>query len=626
MKKLLGLLFAAGLVAASTTLVVQCKNDKKYELNVAEVSKAIASKLGEQPFDSIEAVQEQLKKIFITGIKSVKANEIVGSKNVHFKLDLIKGYKIDKQEFELKDILSGPVVTPEVGTNGVQAALDTVIKNKEFSSVEKAIEAAKTVKLAECLILDGEPTNVEKTITIKVKADTGYNLTEGSKTEFSVEWRLVESTPIDKDTTIAELEKKVKDQDFATLQDAIDKVQSKKITGIKTIVAEVPSTATKDVTLNVTVTPNDEYSLGTWDGKTTITIKVPTELEINKANVDNALKIITGPYESNELAINAIKAIVNDTFLVVDVTSNTRAFTSVTFTVKVSAKTGYKLAADIENGTSLVLEIGKEDIEINKADVDEVLAKISGPFNNLVDAVEAITNIKDSRFEFSEILNYDDPSSGNGYREVTFKIPVNVKTGYKLASDLENGTTRKLWIGDESSSSNISTDYIQESLDNAVKNQEFADAEAASNAAREVKFKAGVSIDGKIVNQENTITLKVKPSPGYKFVAGAKTTFTATWLTAKIEVSTSYVNNAIKTVVNANDVTYGIKEDAKTAIEGVLKSDTWKDKVTGVVTTTGAAVEGSSAKGTYSVVLEAIEGYRLNGDATISGDYQLEIK
>ncbi|PPE04454.1 hypothetical protein EELLY_v1c01290 [Entomoplasma ellychniae] len=625
MKKLLGLLAAAGLVAASTTLVVQCKNDKKYALNVAEVSKTIASKLGEQPFDSIEAVQEQLKKIIITGIKSVKANEIVGSKNVHFKLDLIKGYKIDKQEFELKDILSGPVVTPEVGTNGVQAALDTVIKNKKFSSVEKAIEAAKTVDLAKCLILDGEPTNVGETITIKVKGDTGYNLTEGSKTEFSAEWRLVKSTPIDKDTTIAELEKEVKDQEFATLQDAIDKVQSKKITGIKTIVAEVSSTPTKDVTFNVTVTPNDEYSLGTWDGKTTITIKVPTELEINKANVDNALNIITGPYESNELAINAIKAIANDTFLVVDVTSNTRAFTSVTFTVKVSAKTGYKLAADIENGTSLVLEIGKEDIEINKADVDEVLAQISGPFNNLADAVEAITKIEDSRFKFSEI-DYDDPSSGNGYREVTFKIPVNVSPGYKLASDLENGTTRKLWIGNQSSSWNISTDYIQELLDNAVKNQEFADAEAAFTATRTVKFKAGVSLDGKIDNQENTIILNVKPSPGYKFAANAKTSFTATWLTSKIEVSISDVDDAIKAVVNANDVTYGTKQEAKAAIEGVLKSDTWKDKITGNVTTTGDAVEGSSAKGTYSVVLKAVEGYKINGNATISGDYQLEIK
>ncbi|WP_036268968.1 lipoprotein, partial [Mesoplasma seiffertii] len=106
-------------------------------------------------------------------------------------------------------------VDQEVSTDEVQALLDTAVNEKEFADENAAINAAEGIKLPKGLQLDGEPTNSNQIITLKVKAKDGYKIADGQVTSFSATW--VQTPIMVEDTTSigASLTELVNGKEFA---------------------------------------------------------------------------------------------------------------------------------------------------------------------------------------------------------------------------------------------------------------------------------------------------------------------------------------------------------------------------------------------------------------------------
>ncbi|ATQ35621.1 lipoprotein [Mesoplasma entomophilum] len=190
----------------------------------------------------------------------------------------------------------------EVVTTGVQALLDAAVKDKVFESDAKAIEALKAVKLTTGLVLDGEPT------------------AKGSETKEEAE------------TTEKTFTVKVKaDKGYKLAKDSLTSF-------------EVKASVTTG-----TVTPED-------------TEVVTTGVQ---ALLDEAVK--DKVFESDAKAIEALKAVKLTTGLVLDgeptakgsETKEEAETTEKTFTVKVKADKGYKLATDSLTSFDVIANVKK---------------------------------------------------------------------------------------------------------------------------------------------------------------------------------------------------------------------------------------------------------------------------
>ncbi|WP_036246750.1 hypothetical protein, partial [Mesoplasma chauliocola] len=136
---------------------------------------------------------------------------------------------------------------------------------------------------------------------------------------------------------------------------------------------------------------------------------------------------------------------------------------------------------------------------------------------------------------------------------------------------------------------------IQTAAEFAVNGKPYATIEAAQEDITNAVIRAVTGVASVIYPKEiskdwsdETIKFTVKLKENY-VIEGKNDFSVKAKVGSDITVSTDAVNAAIKAVVNATNVTYATKEEAKSAIEGVLLSDAWKDQVTGVVTTTGEA-------------------------------------
>ncbi|WP_036268795.1 hypothetical protein, partial [Mesoplasma seiffertii] len=90
---------------------------------------------------------------------------------------------------------------------------------KEFADETAAITAAKKTQLADGVELDGEPTNSDHTITIKVKAENGYKIADGQETTFTATW-VQGKKDIDKEALIKNIEDFLGEGKFASIDEA----------------------------------------------------------------------------------------------------------------------------------------------------------------------------------------------------------------------------------------------------------------------------------------------------------------------------------------------------------------------------------------------------------------------
>ncbi|AGY41543.1 membrane-associated lipoprotein precurser [Mesoplasma florum W37] len=184
----------------------------------------------------------------------------------------------------------------EVATTGVQALLDAAVKDKEFESDAKAIDALKAVKLTTGLVLDGEPTvkadtakeATEKTFIVKVKADKGYKLADKSVTSFEVKAIIKESetvTPGEKTelnstliqtsaVEVADLSSTTLEADILTALSAANASANLKTAELKVTIAGEEGSKT------YTLEPKDENS--SYSGSLLLTVTETVEQQGNE--------------------------------------------------------------------------------------------------------------------------------------------------------------------------------------------------------------------------------------------------------------------------------------------------------------------------------------------------------
>ncbi|ALD66589.1 lipoprotein [Spiroplasma cantharicola] len=118
----------------------------------------------------------------------------------------------------------------------------------------------------------------------------------------------------------------------------------------------------------------------------------------------------------------------------------------------------------------------------------------------------------------------------------------------------------------------VSTKEVQNTLDAAVKDKEFANKQQAIDALKAVVLVEGLEIDGEPVASEKfeeiTIDVKVKAKDGYKIKDGDKTDFSvkATIKEKIVEVSTSAVQAALDATTNGKD--FENKDEAIATVKG----------------------------------------------------------
>ncbi|ASZ09376.1 hypothetical protein CK556_03415 [Mesoplasma chauliocola] len=270
------------------------------------------------------------------------------------------------------------------------------------------------------------------------------------------------------------------------------------------------------------------------------------------------------------------------------------------FNVVVEAKTGYVLADDIKDGkTSITLSIGKADIAVAKADVDQLLSTLSADdkhYETNEKAVEAIKGLTSEKFSIK-----DATAVTRGYSNVTFNVVVEAKTGYVLADDIKDGKTSiTLSIGKKDTP--INKDEVVAALENEVKDQEFATLQAAIHKVQ-AKTIAGIksitAIEKSVLknSEDKTLEVTVLADDGYILDSWDGKTDIAIKVTVaddREELSSVIKTKALEEIEVAHDATL--------SEQNIL--DALVEKNLGLVTT-GLNVEGTLSNDSKSAIIKA---------------------
>ncbi|AVP49333.1 lipoprotein [Williamsoniiplasma luminosum] len=630
MKKLLSLLGSIAMVATTAATVVACnpnKNDETTTLVRVGETKTIdipANLIKGYDVETIEA-NEKSKDPFLGGVSFTKTKiTFKGIKEGTTTIEL-RGHKNGENDqtpkvliktftIEVKDKL---VPTP-VKTNEVKKAIDKAISGESFESDDAAITEIKNVlespdwknKLTGSVFINKDGNKY----TVKLEAAPNYVL-EGNATITGI-------------VNIAPTLIKVNTNEVKAAIDPIANPETPFATkelAIKAIENVLKSDAWKDkVTGDVTIDgAGKNYSVvltaatgHELEGNATITGIVniaPTLIKVNTNEVKAAIDPIANPetpFATKELAIKAIENVLKSDAWKDKVTGDvTIDGAGKNYSVVLTAATGHELEG---NATITgIVNIAPTLIKVNTNEVKAAIDPIANPetpFATKELAIKAIENVLKSD-AWKDKVTGDVTIDGAGKN---YSVVLTAATGHEL----EGNATITGIVNIAPTLIKVNTNEVKAAID-PIANPEtpFATKELAIKAIENVlksdawkdKVTGDVTIDGAGKNYSVVLTA----ATGHELEGNATITGIVNIAPTLIKVNTNEVKAAIDPIANP-ETPFATKELAIKAIENVLKSDAWKDKVTGDVTIDGAGKN-------YSVVLTAATGHELEGNATITG-------
>ncbi|WP_339030639.1 lipoprotein [Spiroplasma endosymbiont of Cantharis nigra] len=638
MKKLLGLLGAAGLVATTSATVVACgKEDDGEKIESLEFSnlesKKITINLGKKTDKAVVKSVSNVKESILTVtfgevgdngdvVVTITPSKLPKDKDVKETITITYGVEVEGKQNVLSTKKINVTVkkdtsveVKEVLTNEVQSILDATVKEKEFSTKQEAVNVVKAAQLGEGLQLDGEPTTKgdtdDVTVNVVVKAKDGYKIKDGEETKFSV---IAKVTGVIKEVSTsgvkAALEATTSGKEFETKQEAIDAVKAVKLAEGLQIDGEPTSEGeTENITINVVVKAKEGYKIK--DGEETefsvnAKIKIPLK-EVSTSGVKAALDATTSgkEFDNKQQAIEAVKAVklAEGLELVGDPTTKGET-EDITIDVVVKAKEGYKIKDGEETEFSVNAKIKIPLKEVSTSGVQSALeATTSGKeFDNKQKAIEAVKNAQ--LVEGLEVVG--DPTTKGETEDITIDVVVKAKEGYKIkdGEETEFSVNAKIKIPLKE----VSTSGVQSALEATTSGKEFDNKQKAIEAVKNAQLVEGLEVVGdpttKGETEDITIDVVVKAKEGYKIKDGEETEFS---VNAKIkiplkEVSTSGVQSALEATTSGKEF-----DNKQKAIEAVKNAQL----VEGLEFDGEPTSEGETENITINVVVKATEGYAI---------------
>ncbi|WP_034971193.1 lipoprotein, partial [Mesoplasma melaleucae] len=385
MKKLLGFLAAVTLATNGVILAVSCSND--VDDKKTDLSKVINVKDLGKLTDAKEATVKAALKAKNTTLNTDEIKLTITA----LKAAEVKNYTVIVEPKTDSTVYSGKVegikFNTETGVDDVKLSKSVIddelanLRKNTYASNEDAIKAIKAVssegfevKDATVKSADSVRSFADQAFDVTVVAKSGYVL-DGFDGKTSVTLSIGKAdVAVVRDTVVAELEKEVKDQEFASLQAAIDKVQTKSITGIKSITAveKQARRSSEDKNLEVSVVAAAGYTLGDWDGKTVIGVKVtvaPTLKDLSTDLTVNALGELKDKSEATILAeIKTKNSNVAEAELVITDITDTGA--------KIGVKENSTVYNALTNPIQVTFTIKKADEKVKTADVKTAIDNV----------------------------------------------------------------------------------------------------------------------------------------------------------------------------------------------------------------------------------------------------------
>ncbi|WP_339033524.1 lipoprotein [Spiroplasma endosymbiont of Cantharis rufa] len=559
MKKLLGLLGAAGLVATTSATVVACGNEdggeKIEDLEFSKLeSKKITINLGKKTDKAVVKSVSNVKESILTVtfgevsdngdvVVTITPTKLPKDKDVKETITITYGVEVEGKQDVLstkkinvtvkKDTSS---VVKEVLTNEVQGILDATVKEKEFSTKQEAVNAIKTAKLAEGLQFDGEPTTKgetgDVTVNVVVKAKDGYKIKDGEETKFSV---IAKVTGVVKEVSTSgvqsALEATTSGKDFKSKQEAIDAVKTAKLAdGLQFDGEPTSEGETGNVTINVIVKAKEGYVIKSGEEtKFSVIAKVKIPLkEVSTSGVKAALEATTSgkDFKSKQEAIDAVKTAKLAEGLQFDGEPTSEGEPeSVTINVVVKAKEGYVIKSGEETKFSVIAKVKIPLKEVSTSGVKAALeATTSGKdFKSKQEAIDAVKTAK-----LAEGLKFDgEPTSEGEPESVTINVVVKATEGYVIKSGEE--TKFSVIAKVKLPLKEVSTSGVKAALEATTSGKDFKSKQEAIDAVKTAKLAEGLQFDGEPTSEGETedITIKVivKAKDGYVIKSGEENTF-----------------------------------------------------------------------------------------------------
>ncbi|WP_339030635.1 lipoprotein [Spiroplasma endosymbiont of Cantharis nigra] len=469
MKKLLGLLGAAGLVATTSATVVACgKEDDGEKIESLEFSnlepKKITINLGKKTDKAVVKSVSNVKESILTVtfgevgdngdvVVTITPSKLPKDKDVKETITITYGIEVEGKQNVLSTKKINVTVkkdtsveVKEVLTNEVQSILDAAVKEKEFSTKQEAVNVVKAAQLGEGLQLDGEPTTKgdtgDVTVNVVVKAKDGYKIKDGEETKFSV---IAKVTGVIKEVSTsgvkAALEATTSGKEFDNKQQAIDAVKKTQLAeGLEFDGDPTSEGETENITINVVVKATEGYKIK--DGEETefsvnAKIKIPLK-EVSTSGVKAALDATTsgGEFDNKQAAIDAVKAAKLAEGLQIDGEPTSEGETEdITINVVVKATEGYVIKTGEETKFSVNAKIKVPLIEVSTSGVQSALELTTSgkEFGSKQEAIDAVKVA-----QLAEGLEIDgEPTSEGETEDITIKVVVKAKDGYVIKTGEE---------------------------------------------------------------------------------------------------------------------------------------------------------------------------------------------
>ncbi|WP_342259071.1 lipoprotein [Spiroplasma endosymbiont of Dioctria linearis] len=469
MKKLLGLLGAAGLVATTSATVVACgKKDDGEKIESLEFlnleSKKITINLGKKTDKAVVKSVSNVKESILTVtfgevsdngdvVVTITPSKLPKDKDVKETITITYGVEVEGKQNVLSTKKINVTVKKDTSsevkealTNEVQSILDATVKEKEFSTKQEAINVVKAAQLGEGLQFDGEPTTKGETgditVNVIVKAKDGYKIKDGEETKFSV---IAKVTGVVKEVSTSgvqsALEATTSGGEFDNKQQAIKAVKAAKLVeGLEFDGDPTSEGEIEDITINVVVKATEGYKIN--DGEETkfsviAKVKVPLK-EVSTSGVQSALEATTsgGEFDNKQQAIEAVKAAKLAEGLEFDGDPTSEGeIEDITINVVVKATDGYKINDGEETKFSVNAKVKVPLKEVSTSGVQSALeATTNGEeFDNKQQAIEAVKTAK-----LAEGLEFDgDPTSEGETADITIKVIVKAIDGYIIQTGEE---------------------------------------------------------------------------------------------------------------------------------------------------------------------------------------------
>ncbi len=566
MKKLLGLLGAAGLVATTSATVVACgEQDDGEKIESLEFSnlesKKITINLGKKADKAVVKSVSNVKESILTVtfgevadngdvVVTITPTKLPKDKDVKETITITYGVEIEGKQNVLSTKKINVTVkkdtsveVKEVLTNEVQSILDATVKEKEFSTKQEAANVVKAAKLTEGLQFDGEPTTKGETgdvaVNVIVKAKEGYKIKTGEETKFSV---IAKVTGVVKEVSTsgvkAALESTTSGGGFANKQEAIDAVKTAQLEeGLEFDGEPTSEGETENITINVVVKAKEGYVIKDGDKTTfSVTAKIEVPLkEVLTRGVKAALEATTSGKEfgNKQQAIEAVKNTQLTEGLEFDGEPTSEGETGdVTVSVVVKATDGYKIKEGQETKFSVIAKVKVPLKEVSTSGVKAALEATTsgGEFETKQKAIEAV-----KKAQLTEGLEFDgEPTSEGETGDVTVSVVVKATDGYKIKEGQE--TKFSVIAKVKVPLKEVSTSDVKAALEATTSGKEFETKQEAIEAVRNAQLTEGLEIDGEPTSEgeseDITIKVVVKAKDGYVITTGQETTFS---VTAKIK-------------------------------------------------------------------------------------------